>query len=145
MLRVQSIRVQSIAALVVSSVIGVALPGCSSSTAPSWMPDWMTVKPPFKALQFESSPPGADATVVATTGQAAQTCKTPCSLSVPLSKQSVTFSLNGYISQTLPVDVHDTTDFAPNPVQVTLQAAPAKPKTTRPKSPDTAGTSGGQR
>jgi hypothetical protein len=109
------------------------------------MPDWMTIKPPFKALQFESSPPGADVTVTAAAGQAAQTCKTPCSLSLPLSKQSVTFSLNGYVSQTLPIDVQNMTDFSPNPVQATLQAAPGKPKSLRRKSAKTAGTSEGQR
>jgi hypothetical protein len=117
------LRVLPIAAVAVSGVISVALSGCSSSTAPSWMPEWMTVKPPLQALKFESLPPGAEVTVTAATGQAAQTCKTPCSLSLPLSKQSVTFSLNGYVSQTLPVDVQNATDFAPNPVQVTLQAA----------------------
>jgi len=129
------LRVWPIAALAASGVISVVLSGCSSSTAPSWMPDWMTVKPPLQSLQFESLPPGADVTVAATTGQAALTCKTPCSLSLPLSKQSVTFSLNGYVSQTLPVDVQNATDFAPNPMRVTLQAAPTKPKSVRPNQP----------
>jgi hypothetical protein len=107
------------------------------------MPGWMTVKPPLQSLQFESLPPGADVTVAPTTGQVAQTCKTPCSLSLPLSKQSVTFSLNGYQPQTLPVDAQNTTDFSPNPVQVTLQTARAKPKSAR-KSANTAATSEGQ-
>jgi PEGA domain len=88
----------------------------------------MTTKPPLQSLQFESLPPGAEVTVPGTSGQAVQTCKTPCSLSLPLSKQSVTISLNGYMPQTVAVDVQNATDFAPNPVQVTLQAAGRKPR-----------------
>jgi hypothetical protein len=109
------------------------------------MPDWMTVKPPLQSLQFESMPVGADVTVAPTRGQPEQTCKTPCSLSLPLSEQSVTFSLKGYLTQTLPVYVQNTTDFATNPLRIHLQAEPRKPKLTRPKSANTAGTVEGQR
>jgi hypothetical protein len=84
-------------------------------------------------------------TVAPTGGQLAQTCKTPCSLSLPLSKQSVTFSLKGYLPQTLPVDVQNATDFATNPLRVTLQVEPRKPKLARPKSAKTAGIVEGQR
>ncbi len=121
------LRFRSTAAAVgVSGVImGLALSGCSSSDAPSWMPEWMTIKPPLQPLKFESEPPGADVTVAAITGQ---TCKTPCSLAVPLTNQSVTFSMNGYLPQTLSVEVHNSTDFEPNPVQASLQVAPSLKK-----------------
>ncbi len=89
-------------------------------------------------LQFETVPSGA---VVQTTG--GQTCRTPCSLTVPLAMplvaQSVTFSMNGYTSQTVPLDLHQDNLFspvvyAPNPVVVTLQAEPKpvpKPKSRK--------------
>jgi hypothetical protein len=57
-----------------------------------------------------------------------------------LSKQSVTVALNGYVPQTLAVDVRDAKDFNPNPVQVTLQAV--HPKSHMPKSAKTATSSG---
>jgi hypothetical protein len=56
-----------------------------------------------------------------------------------LSKQSVTVALNGYVPQTLAVDVL-AKDFDPNPVQVTLQAV--HPKSHRPKPAKTATSSG---
>ncbi len=88
-------------------------------------------------LQFETVPPGA---LVRTTG--GQTCRTPCSLTVPLAMplaaQSVIFSMNGYTPQTVPLDLHQDNPFspvvyAPNPVMVTLQAEP-KPVIPKPKS-----------
>ncbi len=119
MLRVGVVAVAAIA-------VGVALAGCTSSSAPSWLT-------PLKPLQFESEPPGADVTVA---GAASQTCKTPCALALPLTNQSVNFAMNGYLPQTVPVEVHSFTDFAPNPVQVTLQTAitpkPVKPKPRKP-------------
>jgi hypothetical protein len=57
-----------------------------------------------------------------------------------LSNQSVTVALNGYVPQTLAVDVRDAKDFDPNPVQVTLKAV--HPKSHRPKSATTATGSG---
>ncbi|MGB6282870.1 MAG: PEGA domain-containing protein [Xanthobacteraceae bacterium] len=93
----------------------------------------MTTKPEPQALRFESAPPGADVTVNVEPNQPPQTCKTPCSLSLPLSKQSVTVALNGYVPQTLAVDVRDAKDFNPNPVQVTLH------RTGRPKPPTSSG------
>jgi hypothetical protein len=53
-----------------------------------------------------------------------------------VSEQSVTVALNGYVPQTLTVDVRDAKDFDPNPVQVTLQ------KSHRPKPAKTATSSG---
>jgi hypothetical protein len=57
-----------------------------------------------------------------------------------LSQQLVTVALNGYVPQTLAVDVRDAKDFDPNPVQVNLQAA--HPKSHRPKPANTATSSG---
>jgi PEGA domain-containing protein len=102
------------------------------------VPGWLTIKPEPQALRFESAPPGADVTVNVGPNQSPQTCKTPCSLTLPLSKQSVTVALNGYVPQTLAVDVRDAKDFDPNPVQVTLQAV--HPKSHRPKPAKTATT-----
>ena len=116
-------------------IVGIALAGCTSASAPSWMPSWLTIKPPpppTVVLQFESQPPGADVHTVD-----GQTCKTPCSLALPLTTQSVSFGLNGYLPQTVPVEVAQSGEpnFQPNPVQVTLQAdkPAAKPKPHKPK------------
>jgi len=125
------VRVREVAAIAANGVI--VLSGCSSATAPSWVPGWMTIKPEPQALRFESAPPGADVTVNVEPNQPPQTCKTPCSLTLPLSKQSVTVALNGYVPQTLAVDVRDAKDFNPNPVQVTLH------RTGRPKPPTSSG------
>ncbi len=107
------------------AAMGVVLAGCSSSSRSSLS------SPPSQPLRFETVPPGAD--VRTTDGQ---TCKTPCALAVPLAAQSVSFAMNGYTPQTVPVDVHQDNVFSPkvftsNPVTVTLQAVPkpiAKPK-----------------
>jgi PEGA domain len=130
------VRVRQVAAIAANGIILLVLSGCSSATAPSWVPGWMTIKPEPQALRFESAPPGADVTVKVGPNQAPQTCKTPCSLTLPLSQQLVTVALNGYEPQTLAVDVQDAKDFDPNPVQVTLQAA--HPKSHSPKSAKTA-------
>ena len=135
-------RVREVAAIAANGVIVLVLSGCSSATAPSWVPGWMTVKPEPQALRFESAPPGADVTVTVEPNQPPQNCKTPCALKLPLSKQSVTVVLNGYVPQTLAVDVRDAKDFNPNPVQVTLQAV--HPKSHMPKSAKTAASSSQQ-
>jgi hypothetical protein len=127
--------------------LGTALAGCSGSSVS--MPEWLTYKPPpppTQALQFESAPPGAEVRSVQ-----GQTCRTPCSLALPLTNQSVTFAMNGYVPQTVPVEVRQTeraafdnsmpaADFSPNPVEVALQTAkPGKPG-AKPKSRKTAAT-----
>src|SRR5262245_24068842 len=71
---------------------GVALAGCSGSG------DLMRTAVPTVPLQFESDPPGAE---VRTSG--GQTCKTPCALAVPAADMQVTYNLNGYAPQTVPV------------------------------------------
>jgi hypothetical protein len=121
---------------------GIALAGCSGASWMPSMPSWLQVKPPapaVQALQFESEPPGAD--VHAIDGQ---TCRTPCSLALPLTAQTVNFALNGYLPQSVSVDVTQPTDrladnslpppnFVPNPVVVTLQTA-TPPPVLKPKS-----------
>jgi hypothetical protein len=113
-------RVRLAAATFAIVIVGFSLAGCSSSSESSWLQS----KPPVQALQFESAPPGAD--VRTTDGQ---TCKTPCSLWVPRAAQQVNFALNGYLPQTVAVDVHQDnvfspTVFVPNPVSAMLQAEP---------------------
>jgi len=71
---------------------GVLLAGCSNSG------DLLKTATPTVPLQFESEPPGAE---VKTSG--GQTCRTPCALAVPAADFQVTFSLNGYQPQTIPV------------------------------------------
>jgi PEGA domain len=132
------VRVREVAAIAANGVIVLVLSGCSSATAPSWVPSWMTIKPEPQALRFESAPPGADVTVNVGPNQSPQTCKTPCSLTLPLSQQSVTVALNGYEPQTVAVGVQGAKDFDPNPVRVTLQAV--HPKSHRPKSAKPAAT-----
>src|ERR1700729_246818 len=112
--------------------IGSALAGCSLFSNP----DWMTLKqspPPMQTLQFESNPPGADVR----TAQG-QTCQTPCSLAVAPETQSVTFGKNGFLPQTVQVNVVEPAEHSlfdnpppmltPNPVEAVLQpAAPQGP------------------
>jgi len=118
-----------------AAIVALAIPlaGCASASAPSWMPSWLTVKPPAPptvSLQLESEPAGADARTVD-----GQTCKTPCSLALPLTTQSVSFSLSGYLPQTVPIEVAQSGEpnFQPNPVQVKLSTAKPAGKPHRPK------------
>lgn len=129
--------------------VGIALAGCSSASWMPSMPSWLQLKPlapPVQALQFETEPPGADVRAVD-----GQTCRTPCSLALPLTAQTVNFAMNGYLPQSVPVDVTQPTDrladnsfpppnFVPNPVEVTLQAA-TPPPVVRPKPHKTIKTS----
>jgi hypothetical protein len=109
-------------------VSGIALAGCSSASSPSWVPSWLQVKPPpppVQALQFESNPPGADVRTVD-----GQTCRTPCTLALPLTAQSISFAMNGFLPQSVPIEVQQTTDtpnFLPNPVTATLQSSAPQP------------------
>ena len=88
---------------------------------------------PTVPLQFESEPPGAE---VRTSG--GQTCKTPCALAVPAADMQVTYNLNGYQPQTVPVKLMPPDDareigefgssagpprFTPSPVTAELVKA----------------------
>jgi hypothetical protein len=107
-----------------AGIIAVMLGGCSGANLPAWL----LIKPPKQSLRFESEPSGAEVRTAD-----GQVCRTPCSLSLPLTGQSANFSLDGYLPQTVAVQVHQSTerlndnsfpppDFEPNPVEVTLQA-----------------------
>lgn len=129
---------------------GVLLAACSSSG------DLMRTATPTVPLQFESDPPGAE---VKTSG--GQTCRTPCALAVPAADFQVTYSLNGFQPQTIPVKLLPPDDmrgseetgltaapprFSPSPVIAELvkggpaRRAPAKrPVAKRPPAdPDAA-------
>jgi hypothetical protein len=128
-------RVRLIAAAVFV-VSGVALAGCSSASMPSWL-QLKPPPPPTQTLQFVSDPPGADVRTVD-----GQTCRTPCTLALPLTAQSISFAMNGFLPQSVPVEVQQTTDtpnFLPNPAAVTLQSsAPPPVAKHKRKSPKTA-------
>jgi hypothetical protein len=117
-----------------AAFMGFALAGCSAM--PSWMPDWMSSKPPSAQLQdlrVETNPPGADVR----TAQG-QTCVTPCSISVPAENQVVTIAKVGFVPQTIQISTGPPPDHSfwenppptlvPNPVQVVMQMVPPPPK-----------------
>jgi hypothetical protein len=135
------VRLIVTAAIVAS---GTALAGCSSFSMPSWLSSTPSA-PVMQTLQFESNPPGAD--VRTTQGQ---TCQTPCSLAVPTESQSVTFAKNGFLPQTVQVNIGEPAEHSffesapptltPNPVEVALQAAapprrPPPPVMRKPRKP----------
>ena len=108
---------------VIAAAGALALAGCSGSS--SSMPDWLKFKPPapsLQALQFESEPPGAEVR----TAQG-QSCRTPCSLAVPFAPQSVTFSLNGFLPQTVPVQVLQTGERSEETFQVATAQIRSQP------------------
>lgn len=109
---------------------GALLAACSSSS------DLMRTATPTVPLQFESDPPGAE---VKTSG--GQTCRTPCALAVPAADFQVTYSLNGFQPQTIPVKLLPPDDmrgseemgltaapprFSPSPVVAELVKGPAR-------------------
>jgi hypothetical protein len=105
---------------------GLLLAACSST------PDWMNLDafkpaPITEAVQFETEPAGATATL--STGQ---NCMTPCSLTMPVDKPfSVTFTLTGYQPASEQVEsilVDGSTKLQPNPVTAELTPAPPPPK-----------------
>lgn len=99
-------------------------------------PSFMKSAPAATTMQFESEPAGAEART--STGQ---TCRTPCSLAVSASEFTVSFTLPGYQSQSVPVRVVQSNDppsvegeapaarLVPNPVFVEL--APGAPAAAR--------------
>ena len=100
--------------------VGLGLAGCSSTSLPS-MPSFSGFKtePQAVTVQFESLPVGAEAKV-----PSGQTCKTPCSMSVPAADGfSVTFSSPKYQSETVPVlVVRQQADTSGNPDYVQGQS-----------------------
>ncbi len=129
---------------------GLTLAGCASwgGSWTSWTPNWdflPKAQPAAVNIQFQSEPPGAEART--STGGS---CQTPCGLAMDPTKEfSVTFTLAGYLPQTVPVAVSQPEGrsegvsaaeaeadraFIPNPVTVELEPAPkAPPKKPAPK------------
>jgi hypothetical protein len=104
---------------------GLLLAACSST------PDWMSLDalkpaPIMEAIQFETEPAGATATL-----SSGQNCKTPCSISVQADTPvSVTFTLAGYqpaSEQLEAVLVDGSTKLQPNPVTAEMTPAPPPP------------------
>jgi hypothetical protein len=135
-------RVSGVAGI---ALFGIGLAGCGMS---NWLPSWdlkfPSSPPPAAAVQVESEPAGAEAK--SSTGPS---CRTPCSLTVATADPfTVTFTLAGYESQTVPVaprpgggDPRDSAEalkFDPDPVYAQLEpTAPAKGKkrpAARPKT-----------
>jgi hypothetical protein len=97
------------------------------------------------SVRAESNPSGAEARV-----QGGATCRTPCALQVPAGGvTSITFTLQGYLPQTIPVNVtiaresFDLPDagvaeqirIEPNPVFAQLEIAPPPPPARRRAAP----------
>jgi hypothetical protein len=107
----------------------LGLAACSSWST-SWTPSFglFSSKPATATLTIESDPPGADASI--STGAS---CRTPCSLAVPVADALVSYALTGYLPQTVPVrpllgSSGTATQFDPNPVFAALwPATPSKP------------------
>src|SRR5262249_56479638 len=80
--------------------LGLALAGCGvSNWIPSWDLKFPSAPPPASTVQVESEPAGAEAK-----SSIGPSCRTPCSLTVATSAPfTVTFTLAGYESQTVPV------------------------------------------
>ena len=128
------------------AVAGTGLAGCSSFSLDSFKST-----PPPVQVALESVPSGAEART--TNGQ---TCKTPCSVNVPVGEAgfSVTFTMNQFQPATVPVKaVYNPGDLTtpastvvdPNPIVAELKPAapPPKPiraKTKKPKPPKPAAT-----
>lgn len=120
--------------VIMISVAGASLAGCSSFSMDAFKPT-----PPTVQVQLDSVPPGADAVTSVGPG-----CKTPCSVSVqaPDSGFAVIFTLNKFQPMTIPVQVIRTpgdfstvgsTKFDPNPVVAQLQPAGPPPRAARKK------------
>ena len=119
--------------VVAIAACGMSLAACSS--LPNWMqfdtPSFMKSAPAATTMQFESEPAGAEART-----SLGQVCRTPCTQAVTANEFTVSFSLPGYQSQTVPVRVVAAADgsdaegarLVPNPVFVELQpGAPPAP------------------
>jgi hypothetical protein len=97
--------------------------------------DGMKPQPILDTVQFESTPPGADAKT-----SNGQSCRTPCALALPTNGPlTVTFTLTGYQPDTESLDpiTLDTASvkLQPNPVMAELQPAAPPPKPVKKPAP----------
>jgi hypothetical protein len=118
--------------VIVISLAGIALSGCASFSVPGL--DFLTPAPPVATLQLESSPQGAEART-----SAGPSCRTPCSVSVPVAPLTVTYTLDRFQPVTVPVqpmqtgavansiDLNTTAVIELDPNPVFAQLAPAAP------------------
>src|SRR5215472_3645970 len=128
-------RVSGVMAL---SAFGLALAGCSSGSVNGLFPGMASSNPAKATIQLQSEPAGAQATT-----SLGSSCQTPCSLELAANSDlSVTFSLDGYQPQTIPVKpvpggpiepgTYSTVALTPNPVLAQLEKV-APPAKTKPK------------
>lgn len=113
----------------VTATMSHALAGCSALMLDRFSREPSPPSP--QTLQFQSVPSGAD--VRTAQGQA---CQTPCSLTLAVESQSVTFTKNGFLPQTIQITVNQPPPehsffssspppvLTPNPVKVALLVAP---------------------
>jgi hypothetical protein len=135
--------------VLVVTAAGLSLAGCSSFS----MGDYFKSTPPTVQVQLDSTPPGADARTSIGPG-----CKTPCSVTLPITPEttgfSVTYNLNKFLPATVQALITRVAgDFSnpgsitvdPNPVVAQLESAGPQPKAKRvmrpkkPKPPKAAG------
>jgi hypothetical protein len=123
-----------------AAAVSCALTGCTAL-----MPDWPKAKPPTPApetLQFQSVPMGADVR-----DAQGRTCQTPCSLTLPIESQTVTFTKTGFLPHTVQINIEQPPAersffskkpppvLVPNPVRVVLEVAPPPPEPAPPPKP----------
>lgn len=121
-------------------VIAIAACGFSLTGCSSWMPSFDlgfggSSPGSLVAIAVESDPPGAEARA----SGGGQSCRTPCTLSVAATGPfTVNVALNGYVPQTVPVQLVRPDDprlgsndgdsgavrVDPNPIYVELERAP---------------------
>jgi hypothetical protein len=127
-----------VSGVILLSTFGLSLAGCSGGSVNSPFSGMASSSPPKATVQLQSEPAGAQATT--TLGPS---CQTPCSLELAANSDlSVTFSLNGYQPQTIPVKpvpggpiepgTYPTFALTPNPVLAQLEPV-APPAKTKPK------------
>ncbi|MGA8817772.1 MAG: hypothetical protein WB624_10795 [Xanthobacteraceae bacterium] len=114
----------------IAATMSNALTGCSALMFGLSAPEPPTPPSP-QTVQFESVPSGA-----AVSTAAGQTCQTPCSLTLSVESQSVTFAKNGFVPQTIAISVNQPPPehsffsktppptLTPNPIKVALLIAP---------------------
>ncbi len=138
-------RMSRIAALLACSFALSACSSLSNWSVPSLDMAAFKGSPAGVGVRVESQPEGAEARL-----PNGQGCRTPCTLAVPAAgTTSVSFALQGYLPQSVPVTVTagkdtwdnseagvpDTPRIEPNPVFAALELAPPPPPPPRKKSP----------
>jgi hypothetical protein len=131
-------RVSGVLAL---SAFGLVLAGCSSGSVNGLFPGMASSNPAKATIQLQSEPTGAEAKT-----SLGASCQTPCSLEVAANNDlSVTFSLDGYQPQTVPVKpvpptgrvepgTYPNVALTPNPVMAQLEpVTPAMKKKAKPR------------